>query len=225
MADGRPDVERGDSARSARVPPHNLQAEESLLGAMLLSKDAIASAVETVGVDDFYKPAHGHIFDAITSLYGAGDPSDSVTVAEELRRAGLLDAIGGQSALVQLQNSTPAAASAGRYAKIVEEHALLRRMIYVAGEIAEKAYGLPDDVTKTLDEAESMVFSVADRRVTDTTKHFNELLNPFLDRLEQLYEREETVTGLGTGYADLDELLAGLQPSSLAVVGARPSMG
>src|SRR3982074_1237061 len=83
-----------------RVPPHNLQAEESLLGAMLLSKDAIASAVETVGLEDFYKPAHGHIFEAITSLYGAGDPSDSVTVAEELRRAGLLEAIGGQSALV-----------------------------------------------------------------------------------------------------------------------------
>jgi replicative DNA helicase len=139
MADGRPDVERGGSARPARVPPHNLQAEESLLGAMLLSKDAIASAVETVGIEDFYKPAHGHIFEAITSLYGAGEPSDSVTVADELRRAGLLDAIGGQSALVALQNSTPAAASAGRYAKIVEEHALLRRMIYVASEIAEKA--------------------------------------------------------------------------------------
>ncbi|MEY2405064.1 MAG: replicative helicase [Acidimicrobiaceae bacterium] len=225
MADERPEVERGASPRAARVPPHNLQAEESLLGAMLLSKDAIASAVETVGVDDFYKPAHGHIFDAITSLYGAGEPSDPVTVAEELRRAGLLEAIGGQSALVGLQNNTPATTSAGRYAKIVEEHALLRRMISVAGEIAEKAYGLPDDVTKTLDEAESMVFSVADRRVTDTTKIFNELLNPFLDRLEQLYEREEPVTGLGTGYADLDELLAGLQPSSLAVVGARPSMG
>ena len=225
MADGRPDVERGGSALHARVPPHNLQAEESLLGAMLLSKDAIASAVETVGVEDFYKPAHAHIFDAITSLYSGGEPSDPVTVAEELRRAGLLEAIGGTAALVGLQNNTPATTSAGRYAKIVEEHALLRRMIYVAGEIAEKAYGLPDDVTKTLDEAESMVFSVADRRVTDTTKMFNDLLNPFLDRLEQLYEREETVTGLATGYMDLDELLAGLQPSSLAVVGARPSMG
>jgi replicative DNA helicase len=225
MADVRPDVERGVTPRAARVPPHNLQAEESLLGAMLLSKDAIASAVETVGVDDFYKPAHAHIYEAITSLYGAGEPSDPVTVAEELRRAGLLDAIGGQGALVGLQANTPATTSAGRYAKIVEEHALLRRMIYVAGEIAEKAYSLPEDVTKTLDEAESMVFSVADRRVTDTTKPFNELLNPFLDRLEQLYEREETVTGLATGYVDLDELLAGLQPSSLAVVGARPSMG
>src|SRR5437660_2248288 len=167
MAAVRPDVEREGSQRPSRVPPHNLQAEESLLGAMLLSKDAIASAVETVGVDDFYKPAHAHIYEAITSLYGAGEPSDPVTVAEELRRAGLLDAIGGQSALVGLQANTPATTSAGRYAKIVEEHALLRRMIYVASEIAEKAYGLPDDVTKTIDEAESMVFSVAARRMAD----------------------------------------------------------
>jgi replicative DNA helicase len=225
MADGRPDDESRGAPRAGRVPPHNLQAEESLLGAMLLSKDAIAAAVETVGVDDFYKPAHGHIFEAITSLYGAGEPSDPITVAEELRRAGLLEGIGGQVALVGLQANTPATTSAARYAKIVEEHALLRRMIYVAGEIAERAYGLPDDVTKTIDEAESMVFSVADRRMADSTKVIQEMLGPLLDRLEQLYERKEAVTGLATGYADLDELLAGLQPSSLVVVGARPSMG
>ena len=124
-----------------------------------------------------------------------------------------------------LQANTPATTSAGRYAKIVEEHALLRRMIYVAGEIAEKAYSLPDDVTKTIDEAESMVFSVAERRMADSTKVIQEMLGPLLDRLEQLYERKEAVTGLATGYSDLDELLAGLQPSSLVVVGARPSMG
>src|SRR5947209_13575603 len=151
MADVRPDVERG-AARASRVPPHNLQAEESLLGAMLLSKDAIASAVETVGVDDFYKPAHGHVFDAITSLYGSGEPVDPVTVADELRRAGLLDAIGGPGVLVTLQANTPATSSAARYAKIVEEHALLRKMIWVAGDIAERAYSLPDDVAKTIDE-------------------------------------------------------------------------
>ena len=225
MADVRLEGERGSAPRAGRVPPHNLQAEESLLGAMLLSKDAIASAVETVGVDDFYKPAHGHVFEAITSLYGAGEPVDPVTVSDELRRAGLLDAIGGLGALVGLQANTPATTSAGRYAKIVEEHALLRRMIYVAGEIAEKAYNLPDDVTKTIDEAESMVFSVAERRMADSTKVLQEMLGPLLDRLEQLYERKEAVTGLATGYSDLDELLAGLQPSSLMVVGARPSMG
>src|SRR5207248_5892513 len=129
-----------------------------------------------------------------------------VTVAKEVRLAGLLEAVGRQAALVGLQANTPATTSAGRYAKIVEEHALLRRMIHVAGEIAEKAYGLPDDVTKSIDEAESLVFAVAERRVADSTKVLDELLNPFLDRLEQLYERREAVTGLATGYADLDEL-------------------
>src|SRR3954469_19145586 len=134
MADVRPDVERGP-ARAQRVPPHNLQAEESLLGAMLLSKDAIASAGETVGVDGFYKPAHGHVFDAITSLYGAGEPVDPVTVADELRRAGLLEAIGGPAVLVSLQASTPATSNAARYARIISELSLLRRLIGVAAEI------------------------------------------------------------------------------------------
>src|SRR5436190_152091 len=181
MAAERLGVERGGPPRMARVPPHNLQAEESLLGAMLLSKDAIASAVELVHVDDFYKPSHGHIFDAITSLYGAGEPADPVTVADELGRAGLLDAVGGQGALVGLQATTPATSSAARYAKIVEEHALLRRMIHVAGEIAEKAYALPEDVVKTIDEAESMVFGVAERRMTDTTTDLDSMLSLYLD--------------------------------------------
>src|SRR5262249_59337911 len=130
MADTRAvDDDRPKMGGAQRVPPHNLQAEESLLGAMLLSKDAIAAGVELVGADDFYKPAHGHVFDAITTLYAAGDPVDPVTVADELRRAGLLDAIGGQGVLVTLQANTPATTSAGRYAKIVEEHSLLRRLI------------------------------------------------------------------------------------------------
>jgi replicative DNA helicase len=219
-----PPRRRADTA-GGRVPPHNLQAEESLLGAMLLSKDAIAAAVEVVNADDFYKPAHGHVFEAITALYSGGEPVDPVTVAEELRRAGLLDAIGGAGLLVTLQSATPATTSASRYARIVEENALLRRLIWVAGEVAEKAYALPDDVTKAVDEAESLVFGVAQRRVTDTTAPIGELLDLTLDRLEELYERGESITGVPTGYLDLDELLSGMQPSSLLVVGARPSMG
>src|SRR3954453_5833007 len=140
-----------------RVPPHNLQAEESLLGAMLLSRDAIAAAAEVVSADDFYKPAHGHVFDAITSLYAAGEPADPVTVADELRRAGMLDAVGGPAVLVSLQAGTPATSNASRYARIIEEHALLRRLIGVAGEIAEMGYDLPEDVPKTIDRAESLV--------------------------------------------------------------------
>src|SRR5262245_28254805 len=225
MADTRADVEQSGRTRAARIPPHNLQAEESLLGAMLLSKDAIASAVGLLTADDFYKPAHGHIFDAITTLYGLGEPADPVTVAEELRRADLLDALGGPSVLINLQSSTPATTSAGRYAKIVEEHALLRRMIGVAGEISERAYGLPDDVTKSIDEAESLVFAVAQRRLADTLAPIGDLLSESLDRLEQLYDRGGSITGVPTGYTDLDEILAGMQASNLIVVGARPSVG
>jgi replicative DNA helicase len=226
MSDTRAvDEPRRTGSAGQRVPPHNLQAEESLLGAMLLSKDAIAAGVELLDAQDFYKPAHTHIFDAITSLYGAGEPVDPVTVADELRRAGLLDPIGGQGALVSLQANTPATTSAARYAKIIEEHALLRRMIWVAGDIAERAYALPDDVAKTIDEAESLVFAVAERRFADATAPIGELLDMTLDRLEDLYSRGEAITGIPTGYYELDELLSGLQPSALVVVGARPSMG
>jgi replicative DNA helicase len=210
---------------SVRSLPNNLQAEESLLGAMLLSRDAIAVASELLGADDFYKPAHGHIYDAITTLNAAGEPADPVTVADELRRAGLLDAIGGPATLVTLQNGTPATSNAGRYAKIIEEHALLRRLIRVAGDIAEMGYDLPDDVTKVVDLAESMVFEVAQRRVTDTMDEIHNLLDANLDRLEQLYERGQSITGLPSGFADLDELLSGLQPNALLVLGARPSAG
>lgn len=214
-------------ARSAvgRVPPHNLSAEESLLGAMLLSRDAIAAAVETCSADDFYKPAHSHIFDAICSLYGQGEPADPITVADELGRAELLDAAGGVPALLSLQANTPATGNAARYARIVEEHALLRRLIGVANEIAELGYGLPDDVTAAVDRAESLVFAVAERRMTDTLKPLADLLADSLDRLEALYGRNQSITGVPTGYVDLDERLSGLQPSSLVIVGARPAMG
>ncbi len=208
-----------------RVPPHNLQAEESLLGAMLLSRDAVSVAVESTAADDFYKPAHGHIFEAITNLYSVGEPVDPVTVAEELKRAGLLEMVGGPQTLVTIQAGTPAIGNAGHYATIIEEYALLRRLIQVSNEIAEIGYGLPDDVTKAIDEAESRIFQVAERRVTDSTAEIKDLLSDTLDRLELLYERGEAITGTPTGYNDLDQLLAGLQPSSLYVIGARPAMG
>ena len=220
-----PGPSRPSSASPGRVPPHNLQAEESLLGAMLLSRDAIAVASEILDADHFYKPAHGHIFEAITSLAAAGEPADPVTVADELARAGLLDAVGGPPALVSLQAATPAISNAGRYAAIIEEHALLRRLIGVAGEIAEMSYGLPDDVAKTVDHAESLVFEVAQRRVTDSMAPIHDLLTTNLDRLESLYDRGDAITGLPTGFLDLDDLLSGLQPNALYVVGARPSMG
>ncbi len=217
---------RREGASSARVPPHNIQAEESLLGAMLLSRDAIVAAVEVqLSADDFYKPAHGHIYDAISSLYAQGDPADPVTVAESLSRAGVLEGIGGPALLISLQAGTPSIGNAGRYARIIEEHSLLRRLIRVAGDIAEMGYSLPDDVAGAVDEAEAMVFDVAQRRVTDSMATIRDLLSAQLDHLEALFERNQEITGVPTGFIDLDRQLAGLQPSNLVIIGGRPGTG
>ena len=220
-----PTDEAAQRRQSSRTPPNNLEVEESLLGAMLLSREAIADAVETIGVEDFYKPSHGHIFEAVTALYSAGEPVDVVTVAAELQRVELLDAVGGSAKLLSMQAATPAVSNASRYARIIEELALLRRLIGVAGEIAELGYEIPEDVTKVVDLAETLVFDVAQRRVTDTMSPIRDLLSEHLDRLESLYERGDAITGMPSGYHDLDDLLSGLQPSALYVVGARPAMG
>jgi replicative DNA helicase len=211
---------------TGRVPPHNLEAEESLLGAMLLSRDAITAAVEAhVDATDFYKPAHTHVFEAIMALYGQGEPVDPVTVAEALRRAELLDALGGKATLLRIQAGTPASANAGHYATIVNELALLRRLIAVAGDIAEMGYDVPDDITTTLDRAESLVFEVAEHRVSESLTAISDALQSTLDQLESMYGRESDVTGVPTGYLELDELLLGLQPSNLVIVAARPGAG
>lgn len=211
---------------TTRVPPHNLQAEESLLGAMLLSRDAIVAAVEEqLDASDFYRPAHGHVYDAITSLYAQGEPADPVTVADELSRAGLLEPVGGAATLMGLQANTPAIGNAARYARIVEEHSLLRRLIGVSGDIAEMAYGVPEDVIAAVDAAEALVFDVAQRRVTDSMASIRDLLERHLDHIEALYERGQDITGVPTGYVDLDAQLAGLQPSNLVIVGGRPGTG
>ena len=209
-----------------RVPPHNLNAEESLLGALLLSRDAVGAVAEMgLNVQDFYRPAHQHVYDAIRGLTATGHPVDAVTVADELRRAGLLEEIGGSEFLLELQNATPAISNASRYAKIVQDTAMLRRLIAVASDIAEIAYLEPDDVTKALDEAETKVFEISEDRVTDSIKAVSELMPLVMDQLQETFERGDTITGLATGYNDLDDLLSGLQPSTLNIVGARPAMG
>lgn len=209
-----------------RVPPHNLEAEESLLGAMLLGATPITAAAEVrITASDFYKPAHGHVFEAINRLYAAGEPADVVTVADELRRSGLLEVVGGPGVLLTLQARTPATSNAAHYARIVEEHSLLRKLIGAAGEIAELGYSLPDDVGRAVDEAEAMIFGVAQHRGADSLAPIRDLLEKSLNHLEELFEKGDAITGLPTGYDDLDEVLSGMQPSNLIVVGARPAMG
>jgi replicative DNA helicase len=217
--------QRAGGGGGGRTPPHDLQAEESLLGAMLLSRDAVSVALEQCDTADFYKPAHGHVFDAIGALYTRGEPVDPVTVADELRRAGLLDLIGGPEVLIRLQAATPATSNAGRYARIVNDHALLRRLIGVATDIADMGYDVPENVDEAIDRAESLVFDVGQRRVAETLAPIRDLLAESLDRLEALYDRGEAITGVPTGYTDIDEQLSGLQPSNLVIVGARPAAG
>ena len=218
--------ERNSRRSDNRVPPHNLNAEESLLGALLLSREVVDQISELhVLVEHFYKPSHQHIYAAIRGLVFGGQPVDAVTVADELRRNGLLDEIGGPQTLLELQNATPAISNASRYAKIVQDTALLRKLIGVASDIAEIAYLEPDDVTKALDEAETKVFEIAEDRITDTTRSFSDLLPLAMDKLQETFERGDIITGTATGFHDLDEILSGLQPSTLNIIGARPAMG
>jgi replicative DNA helicase len=213
-------------AEGGRVPPHNIEAEESLLGAMMLSRDAIMAAVEAhISPRDFYKPAHGHIFEACFDLHARGEPVDPITTSEELRRKQLLDAIGGRASLLRIQAATPASANASHYAQIVSELALLRRLIGVANDIAEMGYTGSDDVTTTVDRAEAMVFDVAEHRITDSLTSLYPALEATMDQLEQLYDRDTHITGVPTGYRDLDDVLLGLQPSHLVIVAARPGQG
>lgn len=208
-----------------RAIPHNLEVEESLLGAMLLSRDAISDAVEFCGIGDFYKPSHASIFEAVTLLHSRGDSIDPVSVADELIRQDKLELVGGIPALVSLQANTPTIASAARYAKIVEEYSLLRKLIKVATQISELAYSVPEDVGAVLDLAESLIFEVSERKSTDSLVSIKEVLLKTLDDLQAQYENPDSVTGIATGFSDLDEILSGLQRSALVIVGARPGMG
>ena len=174
-------VDHGSAPITARVPPHNLEAEASLLGAMLLTTDAIIDAVQVVEAPHFYKPAHQAIFSAIRSLYDRAEPVDIITVSEELNRAGVDSSIGGTGALMALSAGTPAATNATQYAKIVYDHAVLRKLITTASEISELGFSQPDDVVKAIDEAESLMFGVAQGRVTDSMQYMSDLLGETLD--------------------------------------------
>ncbi len=192
---------------------------------MLLSPQAISAVAGKVTSDDFYKPAHRHVFDAIQALSADGRGVDPVTVSEELQRLELLESIGGSAELLTLQTRTPAITNAEYYANIVAEKALLRRLISAAREVGELGYAPLDDVDKTIDQAESAIFAVAQRRETDTTRPMSELVSPGIDRLEELQERKQAVSGTPTGFTRLDRLLSGMQPDSLSIVGARPGVG
>ncbi|HEV3471897.1 MAG TPA: replicative DNA helicase, partial [Actinomycetota bacterium] len=219
-------AQRLEAVRPNRIPPHNLDAEQSVLGAMLESKEAIANVVDILHDGNyFYKPTHGDIFEAIMALYGKGEAVDAITVADELARSGKLEQIGGKPYIHGLLEAYPTAASAGHYARIVEELALLRRLIEAGGGVQEIGFSMPEDVAEALNEAEELVFNVGDRRLKDQYHEIRKLLMQSMKDIEKLYERGANLTGLASGFPDLDDMTAGFQQSNLIIVAARPSMG
>ncbi len=225
----RPVSEGGSRASASpayeRVPPHNVEAEESVLGSMLLSKDAIAEVLELLREDDFYRPAHRTVFRSVLELYGHGDAVDAVTVQEELRRNGSLADIGGAPFLHTLVASVPTAANATYYARIVKEAGVLRRLIDVGTQIVQLGFETPQDTERAVDIAESLVYQVAQGRVTEDYHSLRDVLTGTLEAIERLHEDHREITGVPTGFADLDRLTSGLQPANLVIVAARPAVG
>ncbi len=209
-----------------RVPPQDLHAEQSVLGSMLLDKDAIADCLEEVKAHDFYRPAHEAIFDAVLDLFGRGEPADAITVADELSKRGDLARVGGQAYLHQLIQSVPTAANAGYYAEIVHERAVLRRLVEAGTRIVQMGYGQGEgDIDEIVNRAQAEVYSVAEKRGGEDYHVLGELLNETMEEIEAASGRTDDLIGVPTGFIELDELTHGLHPGQMIVVAARPAVG
>lgn len=209
----------------SRTLPHDDVAEQSVLGGMMLSKDAIADVVEVLRGSDFYKPAHESIYEAIITLYGHGEPADAVTVADELNKRGELNRIGGATYLHSLISSVPTAANAGFYAEIVAERAVLRRLVEAGTKIAQLGYSQDGEVEGLVNQAQAEVYGVADGRESEDYVQLKDAMDSTVSEIEANGSRADGVHGVPTGFIEFDELTAGLQPGQMIVVAARPAMG
>ncbi|HEX6444727.1 MAG TPA: replicative DNA helicase, partial [Streptosporangiales bacterium] len=208
-----------------RTPPQDLAAEQSVLGGMLLSKDAIADVVEVVRGHDFYRPAHELVYEAILDLYGRGEPADAVTVSAELQKRGELGRVGGAPYIHTLLQSVPTAANAGYYARIVRETAILRRLIEAGTKIVQLGYTGDGDADDIVDTAQAEVYAVTDRRTSEDYLPLSAIMESALDEIEAIGSRGGEMVGVPTGFADFDELTNGLHPGQMIVVAARPAVG
>lgn len=207
------------------VPPFSLEAEQSVLGAMFLEREAVLVAAEILQPEDFYRDAHRYIFEAILELEEKGRPADLVTVTETLRQQGRLEDVGGLAYVTTLAQSVPTAANVEYYARIVEEKSILRRLIREATRIVQNSYEATDEAAAILDEAEQAILRISQYRNHSGFFPVKDLISAAYDRIEYLYQNKGGVTGIPTGFKDLDRLTAGLQPSDLIIVAARPAMG
>jgi replicative DNA helicase len=208
-----------------RTPPHDVAAEQCVLGGMLLSKDAISDVMETIRPDDHYRPAHQIVHEAILELYGRGEPADPVTVSDLLSKRGELARIGGPTYLHTLIASVPTAANAGYYARIVRERAILRRLVEVGTRIVQLGYSGDGEADELVDRAQAEVYGVTERRVSEDYLSLSEIMPGALDEIEAIGSRGGGMSGVPTGFADLDALTNGLHPGQMVVIAARPAVG
>ena len=217
----------GDQGSSFdRTPPQDLVAEQSVLGGMILSKDAIADVVEELRGNDFYRPAHELIYEAILDLYGRGEPADAVTVVAELNKRGELARIGGAPYIHTLISSVPTAANAGYYARIVREQAVLRRLVEAGTRIVQLGYATEGgDVDEIVNTAQAEIYAVSERRTSEDYVPLRDIINPTMEEIERNSERGEGMVGVPTGFTDLDALTNGLHGGQMIIIAARPAIG
>ena len=208
-----------------RTPPQDIAAEQSVLGAMLLSKDAIADVVEQIRENDFYRPAHQSIYGVVLDLYGRGEPADAVTVAAELTKLGDLARVGGAAYLHTLVSMVPTAANASYYGRIVREQAVLRRLVEAGTRIVHMGYTGTGDVDDMVDRAQAEVYEVTERRTSEDYAPLKDIMSDALNEIEAISNRGGEMIGVPTGFTDLDSLTNGLHPGQLIILAARPAIG
>lgn len=208
-----------------RLPPQNIEAEQSVLGSLLIDREAIVKVAPFLRPEDFYREAHGQIYAAIMDLHERREPADFVTLSDELERRGKLEAVGGAAYLTSLINAVPTSIHVEHYAHIVERTAILRGLIQAAGKIAGLAYEEAEDVDVVVDRAEQILFEVSQQRTARGLTPIKRILTEYYDRIEYLHQHQGEMVGLPTGFIDLDKLLGGLQRSDLIIVAGRPGMG
>jgi replicative DNA helicase len=223
MAVAQENTARGTS--SAIVPPQNLEAEESVLGAMMLSPTAVGTVSEILDASEFYRESHAKVFRAALGLWAKGEPVDAITLANELDERGELEDIGGQGRIAELAALVPSTSNVEHYARIVKEMATLRGLVRAGQEITRLGHDRPGEVIDLVDRAEQIVFELAQQRVTSDFSHIEALLKESFERITQLYEAGVDVTGVPSGFRELDLLTSGFQPGNLVILAARPSMG
>jgi len=214
-----------EATAAAPVPPQNLDAEESVLGAMMLAPGAVGAVSEILDASDFYRESHAKIFRAALALYAKGEPVDAITVVDELDERGELEAAGGRTRIHELAALVPATANAGHYARIVRETATLRGLIRVGSEIAQLGWDRPGETDDLVDRAEQLLFDLSQSRVSGEFAHIESLLKESFERITALYESGAELTGTPSGFRDIDRLTSGFQPGNLIIIAARPSMG